>query len=87
MVEVHEVFHLFRVSAGTALADSLQLHLNLYDELSVQSSMLAQVAGVQSIFDPVLDVSEALKIALDAVGIVYALVAAPMWNVGELCTH
>jgi hypothetical protein len=41
------------------------------------------MGGIQSTFAPIPNDSKALKIALDILGLSYALFAAPMWNIGE----
>jgi len=41
------------------------------------------MGGIQSTFAPIPNDNQALKIALDIVGLSYALFASPMWNMGE----
>ena len=60
------------------------MNYNFYDAMSkAETSVSASMSKFASTFAPIDDMSAGLKLALDLVGLGFALVAAPMWNSGK----
>ena len=66
------------------IVDLCQLNFNMYDAISkAESAVTTQMGGFASTFAPIEDGSEGLKLALDLLGLGFAMFMSPMWNSGR----
>ncbi len=61
-----------------------QMNYNFYDAMSkAETAVTTPMGKFASTFAPIDDMSAGLKLALDLVGLGFAMVAAPVWNSGK----
>jgi len=61
------------------------LNYNIYDVISKAATVVSlQIGTFSTTFAPIKDPQKALKILLDIIGLSFALVASPVWNIGLL---
>lgn len=66
------------------LTTLLQMNYNFYDAMSkAETSVTTTMGKFASTFAPIDDMSAGFKLALDLVGLGFALGAAPVWNSGN----
>jgi len=82
-VQCNNVNHpagMFILNSFTAISS---LNFDIFDAISkAQGQVLSDMGGFAKTFAPILDDSAQVKLALDLIGLGFALFASPLWNSG-----
>lgn len=71
----------FILDSFVAVSD---LNYNIYDAISKANGPVSDLMGTfSSTFAPIDDSQKGLKVLLDVIGLGFALVVAPVWNIGK----
>ena len=73
----------FSLSMASLLIIDHQLNYDIFDAISkAEGQISTDMGGFAATFAPIEDESEGLKLALDLIGLGFAMFASPMWNSG-----